>query len=168
MTERPPNLTQRARKVLELESAAAEQFNHGFVTPVHVAVAIIREGGGVASTAMRFHGIAPRDVEPDLLRALANQPMADVVPAFLPLGDDAQQLLQAAAREAEEMEDNHLGTEHLLLALLRQEAGVPSQVFGAKGMRYSDARARIEWIMTADPQDPAPFRPPRDASPGAS
>lgn len=168
MTERRPNLTERAQKVLDLARAAAEQFGHGAVTPIHLALAIAREGSGVASTAMRFHGIAPKDLEPDLLRALAALPASDVAPARLPLNEGAQQTMTDASAEAKKLGDGHIGTEHLLLALLSHSTGVPSQVFASKGIRYPDARARIEWIVRTDPLNPTPFVPPRDASAGAS
>ena len=74
--------------------------------------------------------------------------------------NDTGQAEKQARAEARALGHRYVGTEHLLLALMRDRDGSPARVLARQGLAFDEARARILWILTADPQNPAPFVAP--------
>jgi len=154
------NLTDRAREVLRLAQEAAARLGHEGATPVHIALGLIEEGQGVAAYALSLHGIEVQDVARELTNTL---PAATVRPqqiSEVPLTEAGVGVLARAAVEAEELSHPYIGTEHLLLALLRERTSAPAEVLAGRGFRHSDAKARVRWILEHDPHDPKPYVPP--------
>jgi ATP-dependent Clp protease ATP-binding subunit ClpC len=150
MTPGVPNLTERSRKALELAQSAAR---NDAVSPLHLVLGLIQEGGGVAVTALRFHGVAIEGLVEELTVLAADSAAGRREP-----GIDA--LLSAAHAESESMDHPYVGTEHLLLALLRDPGSTTARALARHGMTYHDAKARILRILSADPMNPGPFAPP--------
>jgi ATP-dependent Clp protease ATP-binding subunit ClpC len=154
------NFTERSHKVLELAHDVAKERGHGGISPVHLALGLLREGDGVAMTALRSHGIVPKTLEHELEEALAGTPVPAEPPAELSMTAGGEDLLTQARAEARALGHRYVGTEHLLLALMRDRDGSPARVLARQGLAFDEARARILWILTADPQNPAPFVAP--------
>ena len=155
----PYNFTERARRVLDIAFRTAREFRHPVVLPLHVASAVLEEGSGVAMTALRFHGITADDLEPTLTAALEKMTggasVADPV-----VGDEIAELLVAAEAEATSLGHRYLGTDHLLLALLRDPTSVLARALEERHCGLNEARARIQWVLTANPMNPEAFAPP--------
>ena len=145
------NLTDRNKQVLELARTAATRFGNPAISDVHLAIGLIEEGEGVAVTAMVFHGIAPDRV----LEQLVELGETSASPS------DANARMESAHAESTAIGHPYVGTEHLLLALLRNEDTPVARLFGEHGLTYEVAKARVLWILNADPLNPAPFSAPQ-------
>lgn len=153
------NFTERARAALGLAHDIAREGGHGAVTPEHIALGILRHGDGVAVTALRFHGVPLEPVEKEIVEQLGT--LAAQSTEREPLLDArASKLLRDAAAVSGELDHRYVGTEHLLLALLRDTDGTVARVLGRHGFGFNDAKARILWMLTTDTQNPSPFVPP--------
>ncbi|MFO0932393.1 MAG: Clp protease N-terminal domain-containing protein [Planctomycetota bacterium] len=138
--------TDRARKAIGLARHEAQRFNHDFIGPEHVLLGLVREGGGVGATALQRLGLDLGAVRVELERRLT--PGARTVTfGQLPFTADAKQLLERSLEEASRLGHTYIGTEHLLLGLLRVEAGVAAQVLATLGVRLDAARAEITKLL---------------------
>jgi ATP-dependent Clp protease ATP-binding subunit ClpC len=154
------NLTDRSRKVVRLAQAAATRLGHDAATPVHLGLGLIEEGEGVAAAALLSHGFDFEDLARELTHTL---PTASVRPqriSEIAFTEDGKDVLARADVEAQELGHPYVGTEHLLLALLRERTSAPAEVLARHGFRHADAMARVRWILEADPRDPKPYVPP--------
>lgn len=151
------NFTERVRRIADEARDVAARLGHAAIDPLHIAVALIRDDG-VAATALRFHGTDLEQVDAELQRMLREY--AAQATESPELSSDAQTLLSQAAAEAREMKHPYVGTEHLLLAMLRNASAPTARALGRDGLGFSEARARIDWILTADRDDPRPFASP--------
>lgn len=156
----PPghNFTERVRKIVADAHSAATRLGHAEVGPIHLAAALIKEGEGVAATALQFHGFNLGNLERELTKLIpAGAAPLTARPA---MNAEAKLILVQAGAESKETNHAYVGTEHLLLALLRDATTPVAQTLGRGGFGHDQARARILWILTADPHDPAPFTQP--------
>jgi ATP-dependent Clp protease ATP-binding subunit ClpA len=109
--------TDRARKVIVLAQDEARELDHGFIRPEHLLLALLR-GEGVASTALREVGVEYGRVREQIVATLAAAPLAGRM-AKLPFSPKAKKVLELSLREALKLGHNYIGTEHILLGLLR-------------------------------------------------
>ena len=155
------NSTERSQRVLQIAFRIARKLGHEGVSPVHVALGLLGEGKGVAVTALRFHGVDVETVARELRETLPPSPIP-LEPSTEPrLTSDGERLLSQARVEARDLGHPYVGTEHLLLALVRDTAGLPGRALARQGLTLADAKARIVWMLTTDPLNPAPFVSPR-------
>ena len=148
------NPTERIRKILADAQEHARSHGSSGIEPLHLAVALLREGEGVATTAIRFHGGNPErlvlELEKELLPAAGSPQSAE-------LSASSVELLEQAGAESRAMGHAYLGTEHLLLALLRNADAPAARILGQGGFSVDQARARIDWILLGPTQNPPPF-----------
>jgi ATP-dependent Clp protease ATP-binding subunit ClpA len=134
--------TDRARRVLVLAQDEARALEHNFLGTEHLLLGLIKEGEGVGAKALEELGTTH-----DRLR----RRIADVVtpgapgtasgaPPFTPR---SKQVLELALKEALQLGHNYIGTEHLLLGLVREGSGVAAQVLVAEGLDLSTVRAKV-------------------------
>ena len=154
------SVTERFKHIMALAEAAAQARGHDSVHPVHLALAIINEGEGVAATALQFHGFSLAPLRDDVSHLL---PPAEppVSPGSLELTLEGRAALTAAQFEATALDHRYLGSEHLLLGLLSEPRAPLAQLFGERGFHLAEARARIQWILQSDPQNPLPYISPQ-------
>ena len=152
------NITERSYRVLELATIAATELGHSSVTPAHIALGLLREGEGVAATAIRTHGIPLKDLISGLEASLITSPVGQATEPELT--SDSEQLIDRAVGEARALGHSYTGTEHFLLALLRDTNGSISQSLAQRGFSHAMARARILWILGGDPNAPQEFVTP--------
>jgi ATP-dependent Clp protease ATP-binding subunit ClpC len=154
---RPVNFTERARRVMELASTFAAECRHPVVSPVHIAIGLMREGEGVAATALRFHGLKLDSLERVLTDELSNVPTLSQPESQF--SAESQALLDEAGDESRSIGHPYVGTEHLLLALVR-DSGAVSRLLSGHGMTYEMTKARVLYILNADLENPEPFVSP--------
>jgi ATP-dependent Clp protease ATP-binding subunit ClpC len=147
MPDTAHNLTERSRKIVALARRAAAARGHSRVSAAHLLLGILEEGEGVAATALGLHGVAVDDLS---ARAHALAESAG------PGEPDAEAILAMARSEADEMDQDYVGTEHLLLALTRDRESPVANELARRGVSYQSAQARIAWIVSGGPRDPAP------------
>jgi ATP-dependent Clp protease ATP-binding subunit ClpC len=153
------NLTERSYRVIELAEKSAAELKHASVGPTHLALGLLREGEGVAATALQFHGINLEALNAALTASLTDSARTETT-LDPELSADADKALDQAAAEAAELGHSYVGTEHILLAMLRDSDGVAATTLARHGFTFAMARARILWILGATPEKQEPFVAP--------
>jgi ATP-dependent Clp protease ATP-binding subunit ClpC len=130
--------TNDARSALTLTQGIAIRFNHDSISPEHLLLALMYIGTGTAVQILRQLGVEPGQVVRAMELALPHG--HGPVPSKLPLAPRAKQVIELAVDEARQMENSQIGTEHLLLGLLRQEEGLAVQVLIGIGLSIESIR----------------------------
>lgn len=137
--------THRARRVIILAQEEAKRLSHSAVGPEHILLGIIREGQGVASRALESLSINPHQVRVQIEDAIGRGERAPH--EELIFTRQATKLLELALDEARWLGHNYIGTEHLLLGLIRESDGVAARVLKAKGADADRVRAQVVWLL---------------------
>ena len=136
------NFTERVRKVLAMARDEAGRLHHEYVGTEHLLLALLREGEGVGANVLQSLDVSPEDLT-RLIEAVVTPGTtartADAV--VLPYTSRAKKGLELSMAEARDLEHSYVGTEHLLLGLLREEKGIAAQVLNEAGVRLDRARA---------------------------
>jgi ATP-dependent Clp protease ATP-binding subunit ClpC len=143
------NFTDRVRKVLAMAREEAVRLQHDYVGTEHILLGLIREGDGVAAEVLRN---LAADLD-DLLRLVEDniRPGKSSTPiGELPYTTRAKKVLEYAMAEARELNHSYVGTEHLLLGLLREEKGLAAKVLGQLGIGLDEARAEMLKLLGTD------------------
>jgi ATP-dependent Clp protease ATP-binding subunit ClpC len=133
--------TDRARRVLVLAQEEARLLDHNFIGTEHILLGLIHEGEGVAAKALASIGISLETVREKVIETVgpAGSPAAGS-PEFTPR---AKKVLEFSLREALQLGHNYIGTEHLLLGLVREGEGVAAQVLVGLGAELSRIRQEV-------------------------
>ncbi|MDR7417700.1 MAG: ATP-dependent Clp protease ATP-binding subunit [Armatimonadota bacterium] len=137
--------TERARRVIILAQEEAKRLNHSAVGTEHILLGIIREGEGVASKVLESLNISPERVRAEIEGAIGRgerSPHEEV--AFTPR---AKKVLELALDEARRLGHNYIGTEHLLLGLIREGEGVAARVLEAMGADLDRVRQQVVYLL---------------------
>src|SRR5690349_22795923 len=124
--------TDRARKVMQLANQEAQRFNHEYIGTEHILLGLVKEGSGVAANVLKNLDIDLRKIRLEVEKIVQSGPDAATA-GQLPQTPRVKKVVEYAIEEAREFKHNYVGTEHLLLGLLREEEGVAAQVL--KDMR---------------------------------
>jgi len=158
------NFTDRVRKVLAMAREEAVRLQHDYVGTEHILLGLIREGEGVAAEVLRNLAADLDDllrlVEENIRAGKATTPIGE-----LPYTTRAKKVLEYAMAESRELNHSYVGTEHLLLGLLREEKGLAARVLGELGIGLDEARAEMLKLlgtdMPATPPEVAPTATPK-------
>ena len=141
------NFTERVRKVLALAREESARLHHEYVGTEHILLGLLREGEGVASTVMLNVGIDVDAVASLLEQTVKRGNSATVTGPDLPYTSRAKKVLELAMAEARDLNHTYVGTEHLLLGLIREEKGIAAQVLVDAGLTLDVARAEVLRIL---------------------
>jgi ATP-dependent Clp protease ATP-binding subunit ClpC len=135
--------TDRARKVMQLANQEAQRFNHDYVGTEHILLGLLKEGSGVAANVLRNLLNTDLDkIRAEVLKLV--QPGPDMpTMGKLPHTPRAKKVIEYSLEEARNLNHNYVGTEHLLLGLLREQEGVAAQVLMNLGIRLEDVRREV-------------------------
>ena len=136
------NFTPRAQRVLQMAQREAGNFNHPYVGTEHLLLGLIALGEGVAVDVMKRMGISLDMVRMEVERAVGQGPETKTI-GNAPFTPRSKKVLQLSVAEAEALNHTYVGTEHLLLGLLREGEGVASQVLQNMEIDLEDARAEV-------------------------
>jgi ATP-dependent Clp protease ATP-binding subunit ClpA len=141
------NFTERVRKVLAYAREEAARLHHEYVGTEHILLGLIREGEGVASTALQNLGV-DQDRLGDTIEGVVKtgNPSARTGPD-LPYTSRAKKVLELAMKEARELNHSYVGTEHLLLGLIAEGKGIAAQVLVDAGATLDAVRAEVVRIL---------------------
>jgi ATP-dependent Clp protease ATP-binding subunit ClpC len=159
--------TQRARRVLSLAQEEAERLRHNYIGTEHLLLGLMREEGGVAGRVLRELGLEQRRVE-ELVEELTRA-SSRTSNAALDLSPGTKRVLELAVDEARRMGHHYIGTEHLLLGLVRQSDGVAIDVLKRLGISPEEIRRQTRRVLQESPANPQPTsqeRPQRPKSEG--
>src|SRR5579871_3255126 len=109
--------TDRARKVMQLANQEAQRFNHEYIGTEHILLGLVKEGSGVAANVLKDLDIDLRKIRLEVEKIVRSRP--DVTPGKLPMTSRAKKVIEYSIEEARNLNHNYVGTEHLLLGLLR-------------------------------------------------
>ena len=139
--------TDRARAVVVLAQEEARLLNHNYIGTEHILLGLSREESGVARKVLDDVGIELATVRDDVLGIIGRgqSPPGGHIP-FTPR---AKKVLELSLREALQLGHNYIGTEHILLALVREGEGVAAQVLVKNGVNLHDLRARTISVLQA-------------------
>ncbi len=134
--------TERARKVILLAKQEAKRFNHDYIGTEHILLGLLREGEGVAAAVLQSLGMNLNNIRLEVEKLVQVGP-ATVVTGDLPFTPKAKKVMELAMEEARTLGHNYIGTEHLLLGLIREGEGVASQVFMNMGLDLEKVREEV-------------------------
>src|SRR5215204_3455815 len=136
--------TDRARKVMQLANQEAQRFNHEYIGTEHVLLGLVKEGSGVAANVLKNLDIDLRKIRLEVEKIVQHGPGGEqVVMGRLPHTPRAKKVIEYSIEEARNLNHNYVGTEHLLLGLLREQEGVAAQVLQNLGLRLEDVREEV-------------------------
>ena len=141
-------LTDRARKVMALANQEAQRFNHEYIGTEHILLGLVKEGSGVGANVLKNLGIDLRKVRLEVEKLVKSGPEM-VTMGKLPQTPRAKKVIEYAIEEARNLNHNYVGTEHLLLGLLREQDGVAAQVLLNLGMKLEEVREEVLNLLGA-------------------
>jgi len=141
--------TERARKVIILAKEEAKRFNHDYIGTEHILLGLIREGEGVAANVLEKMGVSLENIRIEIEKLVQPGPATQIM-GDLPFTPRAKKALELAAEEARSLGHNYIGTEHLLLGLIREEEGVASQVLLNLGLDLSTVRNKVMEVLGSE------------------
>ena len=133
---------ERARKVMALANREAHRFNHGYIGTEHILLGLIKEGSGVGANVLKNLDVDLGNVQLEVEKLLESGPQP-VVSGVLPETPRAERVIKAAVEEARKLNNDYVGTEHLLLGLLRERDGLAGQVLDKLGVSLELARREV-------------------------
>src|SRR5438876_521227 len=146
------NFTERVRKVLAMAREEAARLHHEYVGTEHILLGLIREGEGVAATVLQNLNVELDEIQQKIEETVKKGKAAQATGPDLPYTSRAKKVLELAMSEARELGHSYVGTEHLLLGLLREEKGIAAQVLTDAGVNLEAARAETLRILGTDVQ----------------
>ena len=145
------NFTPRAMQVLALAHLEAERFNHNFIGTEHVLLGLIKEGKGVAVNVLNNLGLNLENVRMQMEKQVGIQSDQKIT-SRIPFTPRTKRVLETAKEEAKLLNHTYVGTEHLLLGLLRESEGLAARIF--KSFNVNVEQTRIEILNELNPNFP--------------
>src|SRR6476620_7054773 len=134
--------TDRARKVMQLANQEAQRFNHEYIGTEHVLLGLIKEGSGVAANVLKNLDVDLRKIRLEVEKLVQSGPEM-VTMGKLPQTPRAKKVIEYSMEEARNLNHNYVGTEHILLGLLREQEGVAAQVLMNLGLKLEEVREEV-------------------------
>src|SRR5262249_27422895 len=147
------NFTPRVQQVLALASKEAERFNHNYMGTEHLLLGLIKLGQGVAVNVLQKMGLDLERVRMEVEKHVGSSRETKMI-GHITYTPRVKTVLALAAKEAKALKHSYIGTEHILLGLLREGEGVAARVL--KSLEIDPARTRNEILKELDPN----FTPP--------
>ncbi len=140
--------TDRARKVMALANQEAQRFNHEYIGTEHILLGLVKEGSGVGANVLKNLEVDLRKVRLEVEKLVKSGPDM-VTMGKLPQTPRAKKVIEYAIEEARQLNHNYVGTEHLLLGLLREQDGVAAQVLMNLGIKLEEVREEVLNLLGA-------------------
>ncbi len=134
--------TERARKVIILAKEEAKRFNHDYIGTEHILLGLIKEGESVAAAVLQNLGLSLETIRLEVEKLVQFGP-STIVSGDIPFTPKAKKVIELAMDEARRLGHNYIGTEHLLLGLIKEGEGVASHVLMNVGLDLNKVRAEV-------------------------
>src|SRR5882724_9805887 len=155
--------TERAQRVILIAQEEAKRLNHDYVGTEHILLGLIALGEGVAAQVLANLGVDLRRVRAEIEKIVGTGDNVMLL-GEIPFTPRAKKVLELAVEEAQNMGHSHVGTEHLLLGLIREEEGVAAQVLENLGVRLDIVREEVISLLGEGQPGPAtPATPARSS-----
>jgi ATP-dependent Clp protease ATP-binding subunit ClpC len=146
MADRFDKFTERARRVLTLAQEEAQRFNHNYIGTEHLLLGLVREGDGVAAKVLANLGVELSKVRSAVEFIIGRGERTS--PAEIGLTPRAKKVIELAVDEARRLSHHYIGTEHLLLGLVREGEGIAASVLESLGVNLERVRAETTRILS--------------------
>jgi len=144
--------TDRARKVMALANQEAQRFNHEYIGTEHILLGLVKEGSGVGATVLKNLDVDIKKLRLEVEKLVKSGPDM-VTMGKLPQTPRAKKVIEYAIEEARALNHNYVGTEHILLGLLRESEGIAAQVLMNLGLKLEDVRQEVLNLLGAGVDD---------------
>ena len=144
--------TDRARKVMALANQEAQRFNHEYIGTEHILLGLVKEGNGVGANVLRNLDVDVKKLRLEIEKLVKSGPDM-VTMGKLPQTPRAKKVIEFAIEEARSLNHNYVGTEHILLGLLRETEGIAAQVLMNLGLKLEDVRQEVLNLLGAGVED---------------
>ena len=136
--------TDKARKVMAIANKQAQQFDHKYIGTEHIFLGLVKEGG-TGAEVLKNLGVNIDNMLPEVEQICKTKGGRDTAAeGKIPGTQNARKVIEYAAEEARNLNHKYIGTEHILLGLLRVSEGIASQVLVNLGVNIENARMEIE------------------------
>ncbi|NLX90770.1 MAG: ATP-dependent Clp protease ATP-binding subunit [Firmicutes bacterium] len=142
--------TERAQQVLVLAQEEAKRLNHNFIGTEHILLGLIREGSGIASRALQNMGIESSRIRSEIEKITGKGDKGII--QGISYTPRAKKVIELAIEEGQNFGHNYVGTEHLLLGLLREGEGIAAQVLTNMGIDLKKTRREVIQLLGGEPQ----------------
>jgi ATP-dependent Clp protease ATP-binding subunit ClpC len=159
--------TDRARKVMALANQEAQRFNHEYIGTEHILLGLVKEGSGVGANVLKNLDVDLRKVRLEVEKLVKSGPDM-VTMGKLPQTPRAKKVIEYAIEEARNLNHNYVGTEHLLLGLLREHDGVAAQVLMNLGLKLEEVREEVLNLLGAGVESEEPQQAEKHGAKGKS
>jgi ATP-dependent Clp protease ATP-binding subunit ClpC len=140
--------TDRARKVMALANQEAQRFNHEYIGTEHILLGLVKEGSGVGATVLKNLEVDIKKLRLEIEKLVKSGPDM-VTMGKLPQTPRAKKVIEYAIEEARSLNHNYVGTEHILLGLLRESEGIAAQVMMSLGLKLEEIRQEVLNLLGA-------------------
>ncbi len=134
--------TERARKVMQLANQEAQRFNHEYIGTEHMLLGLVKEGNGVAANVLKNLDVDLRKIRLEVEKLVQSGPEMVTI-GKLPQTPRAKKVIEYSMEEARNLAHSFVGTEHILLGLLREQEGVAAQVLMNLGLKLEEVREEV-------------------------
>ncbi len=145
MSDRFDKFTERAKKVLVLAQEEAQRFNHTYIGTEHLLLGLVREGEGIAAKVLSNLGVELQKVRSAVEFIIGRGDR--MVIGDISLTPRAKKVIELAVEEARRLNHNYIGTEHLLLGLVREGEGIAAGVLESLGVNLEKVRAQVIQVV---------------------
>lgn len=147
--------TERARKVMSLSRVEAQRLNSDMIGPEHMLLGITIEGAGVAVKVFQQMNLDPLYIKREVEKAITVPPQPSMTLGQIPFTPRAKRVIELAGETASQLGDEVIGTEHLLLALMKENESIAATVLHRIGFRLENVREMVVRLLaeTKKPKD---------------
>lgn len=145
--------TDRARKVVQLAKQECQRFNHEYLGTEHLLLGLLKEGSGIAATTLLNLKVDLKVVRAEVEKLMQAGPEIPLALDKLPWTPRARKVIELAEDESKLLEHGYVGTEHLLLGLVREQEGVAAQVLANLGVTPEKVREGVVQLLDSKAQD---------------
>ncbi|MHC4919449.1 MAG: Clp protease N-terminal domain-containing protein, partial [Planctomycetota bacterium] len=142
--------TDRAKKVMSFARQEAQKFNHEYIGTEHILLGLVQEGSGVAANVLKNMDIDLEKIRHEVEKIVKTGPSM-VTMGQLPFTPRAKKVLELSMEEASALSHNYIGTEHLLLGLIKENEGIAAQVLMNLNVKLDEVREEVlEFLGASD------------------
>jgi ATP-dependent Clp protease ATP-binding subunit ClpC len=140
--------TDRARNVMAIANEQVQRFNHKYIGTEHIFLGLVKEGGGTGAAVLKNLGVDIDKMLPEVEELFKLKGGRDAVAeGKIPQTQHAINVIEYAIEEARNLNHDYIGTEHILLGLLRESEGIAAQVLANLGVNIEKARTEIPKVL---------------------
>lgn len=145
--------TERARKVMSMGRQEAQRLNSEFIGAEHILLGIVAEGGGLAARVLKTMNVDPKRILAEVEKLVTPSVAAASILGQLPFSPRAKRVIELAGEVSSSLKHDVIGTEHILLALLKENESIAAQVLTNLGVKTLEVREMVLEVLGSNPPE---------------